>query len=138
VGFSTFLKTPLVLPDADSRGPAGGHDVGDLRAALHAQLVRHRQELRHGQVGLIIKSGLRISIILMPDSTFYYNADSDPAFHFEADPDPHQSDKNLRSMVYKPFRALLEAFILSVHGSILSFNADPDPAAKFVDLDPHP
>ncbi len=62
-----FFKTPLVLLDADSRGPTGGHDVGDLRAALHAQLVRHRQELRHGQVTELIKSGLRIRIISMPD-----------------------------------------------------------------------
>ncbi len=42
-----------MLLDADSRGPAGGHDAGDLRAALNAQLVRHRQELRHGQVRLL-------------------------------------------------------------------------------------
>jgi hypothetical protein len=39
----------------------------------------------------------------------HFNADSDPAFHCNADPDPdpvhNQSDVNLRPLVYRPFRA---------------------------------
>jgi hypothetical protein len=43
-----------------------------------------------------------------PDPAFYFSADPDPAFHFNADPDPdpvHQSDGNLRPLVYRPPRA---------------------------------
>ncbi len=77
--------------DADSRGPAGSHDAGDLRAALHAQLVRHRQELSHGQVTMLIKSSVADS--------HHFNAGSGS---YNADPDPaHQRDKNLRPMVYR-------------------------------------
>jgi hypothetical protein len=95
-----------LLADADSRGPAGGHDVGDLRAAVHAQLVRHRQELRHGQVTELIKSTVAYSHHFNAGSGSY-NADPDPAFpdpitririqlHLNADQDPaHQMDKNL-------------------------------------------
>jgi hypothetical protein len=39
---------------------------------------------------------------------FAFNADPDPAaFHLNPDPDPasHQSDVNLRPLVYRPFRA---------------------------------
>jgi hypothetical protein len=34
----------------------------------------------------------------------HFNADPHPAFHINADPDPasHQSDKNLRPLVYRP------------------------------------
>ncbi len=90
-----FFITPLLLLDADSRGSASGHDVGDLCAALHAQLVRHRQKLRHGQVTELIKSSLADSHHFNAGSGSY-NADPDPAFHLNADPDPaHQRDKNL-------------------------------------------
>jgi hypothetical protein len=54
-----------LLPDADSRGPAGGHDVGDLCAALNAQLVRHRQELRHGQVFSLFYEVNRIEYVYL-------------------------------------------------------------------------
>ncbi len=105
-----------MLPDADSRGPAGGHDVGDLRASLNAQLVRHRQKLRHGQVTELIKSSVADSHHFNAGSGSY-NADPDRAFHLNADPDPaHQRDKNLRPMVYRLSRALLKASIVSVYG----------------------
>ncbi len=42
-------------------------------------------------------SGLRIRITLMPDPG--------PAFHFKADPDPHQNDGSLRSMLCTGHRA---------------------------------
>jgi hypothetical protein len=71
-------------------------------------------------------------------------ADPNPFFHFNADaePDaaPHQSDANLRPLVYRPSRPPL-AFILSFHASILSIHgplrlhfepafADPDSVPK--------
>ncbi len=38
-----------------------------------------------------------------PDLSFHFNADADPIFHFDADwdpdPNPHQSDVNLRLLV---------------------------------------
>ncbi len=43
----------------------------------------------------------------------HFNADPDPAFHSSADPDPdpalHQSDGNLRPLVYRPSRAPFRA-----------------------------
>ncbi len=38
---------------------------------------------------------------------FYFNADTDPALHFDADPDPAplQSDGNLRPLVKRAFRS---------------------------------
>ncbi len=45
-----------------------------------------------------------------PDPASHFNANPDPAFHLNAnldlDLDPHQSDENLRSLVYGPSRAL--------------------------------
>jgi hypothetical protein len=37
-----------------------------------------------------------------PDPAFHLNTDPDTCFHFNADPDPapHQSDENLRPLVY--------------------------------------
>ncbi len=42
-----------------------------------------------------------------PDPAFHFNADPDPSFHYNADPDPapHQSDGNLRPLVFRPSRA---------------------------------
>jgi hypothetical protein len=44
-----------------------------------------------------------------PDPFFHFNADPDTIFHFNADLDlesaPHQSDVNLRPLVYRPSRA---------------------------------
>jgi hypothetical protein len=42
-----------------------------------------------------------------PGPAFHLNADPDPSFHFNADPDPapHQSDEDLRPLVYGPSRA---------------------------------
>ncbi len=42
-----------------------------------------------------------------PDPAFNFNADPDPAFHVNADSDPapHQSDGNLRPLVYRPSTA---------------------------------
>jgi hypothetical protein len=42
-----------------------------------------------------------------PDPAFHFNVDPDPAFHSNADlvPAPHESDGNLRPMVYRPSRA---------------------------------
>ncbi len=44
-----------------------------------------------------------------PDPAVHYKSDPDPAVHFNADTDPvpHQSDGNLRPLVYKPSRASL-------------------------------
>jgi hypothetical protein len=43
-----------------------------------------------------------------PDPAFHFNADPDPdpAFHFNADPDPvpHRCDRNLHTLVNRPFR----------------------------------
>ncbi len=38
---------------------------------------------------------------------YHFIADPDPAFHLNADPDPapHQSDEDLRPLVYGPSRA---------------------------------
>ncbi len=36
----------------------------------------------------------------------HFNADPDPIFDFKVDPDPHQSDVNLRPVVYRPSRIL--------------------------------
>jgi hypothetical protein len=89
----------------------------------------------------------------------HFNADPDPnpnpTFHFNANPDldldPHQSDANLRALVFRPFTASflsLNASIVSVHGpprlhfetlKLLNFdnNADPDPAFhSYEDQDP--
>jgi hypothetical protein len=49
------------------------------------------------------------------DPSFHFDADPDPTFHFDAGPDldpgpataPHQSDANLRPLVYRPFTAPL-------------------------------
>jgi hypothetical protein len=40
-----------------------------------------------------------------PDPSFHFN--TNPTFHFNADPDPvpHQSDVNLRPLVYRPSTA---------------------------------
>ncbi len=49
--------------------------------------------------------------IRIPDSALNFNADPERAFHFNADPEPdpdpapHQSDGNLRPLVYRPYRA---------------------------------
>jgi hypothetical protein len=57
-----------------------------------------------------------------PDPAFHFNADPDPgpdpAFNFtvEPDPAPHQSDENLRPLVYQN----LQRFILSHHSTIVS------------------
>jgi hypothetical protein len=50
-----------------------------------------------------------------PDPPFLSNADLDPAFHFaDPDPDPHQSEGNLRPLVYtvdhKVHRVVTAAF----------------------------
>jgi hypothetical protein len=53
-----------------------------------------------------------------PASSFHFNADPDPTFNFNADPVffvPHQSDENLRSLVYKPQRLYFEP-PLCIHG----------------------
>jgi hypothetical protein len=34
----------------------------------------------------------------------HFNADLDTAFHFNADPDPHEGDANLRPLAYRPSR----------------------------------
>jgi hypothetical protein len=77
----------------------------------------------------------------------YFNADL--AFYFNADPDPapHQSDADLRPLVYRPpgfrFEPILYASILSVHGppwfrfeplKLMNFdcNADRDPAFSLI------
>ncbi len=41
----------------------------------------------------------------------HINTDPDPTFHFKSDPDPasHQSDANLRSVVYRPAKAVFLA-----------------------------
>jgi hypothetical protein len=46
--------------------------------------------------------------------TFHFNADPDPTFHFNADPDlaPHQSDANLRPLVYRSGSATLSSIII--------------------------
>jgi hypothetical protein len=50
-----------------------------------------------------------------PDPAFHFNANPDPDFHFNADPDPdpdpapHQSDGNLRLLVYGHYRAPFSA-----------------------------
>jgi hypothetical protein len=81
-----------------------------------------------------------------PDSTFYFNADTDSIFllfvRIRPDPDPvpahHQSDTNLRPLVYRPSRALFEppriiVCVIFLYGFPLKLlnvhlNADPDPA----------
>ncbi len=42
--------------------------------------------------------------LVNPDPSFHFNVDPDPTFYFDADPDPapHQSDVNLRPLVYRP------------------------------------
>ncbi len=46
-----------------------------------------------------------------PDPIFYLDADSDPTFHFVADPDPdpapHESETNLQPLAYRSSMALL-------------------------------
>jgi hypothetical protein len=50
-----------------------------------------------------------------PDPAFHFNPDPDPdpAFHFNADPDPdpapHRSERNLRTLVYRPSMTPFEA-----------------------------
>jgi hypothetical protein len=50
-----------------------------------------------------------------PDPSNHFNADPESSYHFNADPDPapHQSDANLRPLVY----------IQNLKGSILSLHA---------------
>jgi hypothetical protein len=73
-----------------------------------------------------------------PDPFLHVNADPDPIFYFYADPDPaspppHQSDANLRPLVFRPSTAPFEPLKLL----IFDFNADPDPAFhSSVDPDP--
>ncbi len=61
-----------------------------------------------------------------PEPAFNFNAVPYPVFHFNADPDPdpapHQSDGNLRPLVYCPTETILslKASIVSIHGSDLS------------------
>jgi hypothetical protein len=54
------------------------------------------------------KPGLRFRInhfVADPDPAFHFNADPDLAFCFNADPDPdhdpHQSNRNLRPLIYR-------------------------------------
>jgi hypothetical protein len=62
---------------------------------------------------------------MVPDP-YKFNADSEPAFHLNADPDPapHQSDINLRPLVYIQYTPGLHFEPLK----LLNFfkNADPD------------
>ncbi len=55
---------------------------------------------------------------------YYFNVDQGPSFHFNADPDPasHQSDANLRPLVYKP-AGLHFCAPIALHGSILSLQS---------------
>ncbi len=60
-----------------------------------------------------------------PDPAYHFNSDPDPAFHYNADTDPapHQSDGNLRPLVYRRSILSPQAFIVSstaLHGSIFS------------------
>jgi hypothetical protein len=47
-----------------------------------------------------------------PDPAFHFNEDPDPAFYFNVDTDPnpapHQSDGNLRPLVYRPSKVPFE------------------------------
>jgi hypothetical protein len=54
-----------------------------------------------------LNSGLRICSTLMPDP--------DPACHFNADPDPHQNDGNLRSLLYILYTVQAVEPIFSLH-----------------------
>jgi hypothetical protein len=42
-----------------------------------------------------------------PDPTFLVNAEPDTVFNFHTDPNsaPHLSNRNLRPLIYRPFRA---------------------------------
>ncbi len=73
-----------------------------------------------------------------------FNADPDPTFHLNADPDPLQGDRNLRPLSILSLRAS----IVTAHSPRINleplkllnfdFNADPDPASKKTGPDPQP
>ncbi len=79
-----------------------------------------------------------------PDPAFHFNADPDPdpAFHFNADPDldlvPHQSDGNLQTLEYRPSKASIvsvlgppRVYIEPLKLLNFDFNAHPDPYPAF-------
>ncbi len=65
-----------------------------------------------------------------PDPNFYFDADPDPDFHFDADTDPvpHQSDPDLRPMVYRTSTALYfdPPRLHCEPPQVLNFYFDPD------------
>jgi hypothetical protein len=66
---------------------------------------------------------------------FHLNADAEPNFHFNKDPDPatHQSDANLRPLVFRPSTPSFEPLKLFS----FYFSADKDLVFHSnVDLDP--
>ncbi len=79
-----------------------------------------------------------------PYLSFYFaDLGSDQSFHFNADPAHHQSDANLRPLVFRPKKIYFQIFSPGFHfepvspaGSKLidiDFNAEPDlkPAFNF-------
>ncbi len=55
-----------------------------------------------------------------------WGPDPNPPFHYNMDPASHQSDAILRSLIYRPFRALFGAFTppmratMALHSLVLS------------------
>ncbi len=67
---------------------------------------------------------IRIPLFTYPDPPLRSNAGPVPTFHLNADPDPalHQSDANLRPLVYKLSKASLWAST-ALHGSMWASKA---------------
>jgi hypothetical protein len=64
-----------------------------------------------------------------PYPPFHFNADPDPMFNFHpdprsSDPDPHQSDGNLRPLVYLQYKPL-HGSVLILRASIVNFHGPP-------------
>jgi len=66
-----------------------------------------------------VRTEMEILSITRVSAPHLFNADPDPAFHFNAEPDPdpapHQYDPNLPQFSHRPSR--LQASILSLHAS---------------------